>query len=45
MEDIYEELKKSLNLKERIILRLNKRLFKKIYNKIRINLVNSLLKN
>lgn len=41
--EIVEELKKELTKKERIILKLHKKLFVKIYNISRINSINKLI--
>lgn len=44
MKDIVEnEIKKELNFKERIILKLFKKTFVKVYNIVRIHIINNLL--
>lgn len=43
MEEVYEELRKRLNWKERIVLRLFKRIFLKVYNITRVEIINNLL--
>lgn len=45
MKKVYQELKKELSLKERIVLKLFKKTFDKILNIIRIEIVNNILKN
>lgn len=45
MEDkILKEIKKDLNLKERIIVSINKKTFLKVFNKTRIETTNKLIK-
>jgi len=39
-----DEVIKELNLRERIIYKIHKKIFRKIYHIIRINIVNSILK-
>ena len=41
---VLDEIKKELNWKERIVLKLFKRLMKKVYNISRINTVNKFIK-
>ena len=43
MEEVYEELRRRLNWKERIVLRLFKRIFLKVYNITRVEIINNLL--
>lgn len=44
MEELLKELNEELNWKEKIVLKLFKKLFFKTYNIMRIKLVNNLLK-
>lgn len=45
MEDeILKEIKKDLNWKERIIVNINKKTFIKVFNKMRIETINKLIK-
>ena len=43
MDVVENEIIKELNLKERIIIKLFAKTFKKVYNKCRIKIVNSML--
>ena len=43
MEELYEELKKELNLKEKLVYKIFKKDLEKIYNRIRIKIVNSMI--
>lgn len=43
MEEIYEELKRELNLKEKLAYKIFKKDLEKIYNRIRIKIVNSMI--
>lgn len=40
---LLNEIKKELNLRERIIININKKIFIKVYNKIRLQVVNKLM--
>lgn len=42
--EILNEIKKDLNLKERIIVQINKKTFLKVFNKTRIETINKLMK-
>lgn len=45
MKDILEnEIKKELNFKERIIFKMFKKIFMKVYNIVRIKIVNEIIK-
>lgn len=43
-KEILKEIKKGLNLKERIIVHINRKTFIKIYNKTRLEIINKLIK-
>lgn len=42
-ENVVEEIKKECNLKERILLKVFRKTFLKVYNIVRIKIVNSIL--
>ena len=44
MEEVYEELKKNLNWRKRIFYKVFKKDLEKIYNIIRIEIFNSMIK-